>query len=212
MSDKPLVIAMPKGRILKKAAKLFKAAGYDIDAVFDDSRKLVYECGPLRVLVLRSSDVPTYVGYGAADAGVAGSDVIEEAGRDLYEPLDLQIAPCRMVVAEPKDHPVDERSQMHIRIATKYPKITRKYLQTHGITAEVIKLSGAIELGPLTGLADRIVDLVESGETLRQNGLVEVRTIMQISSRLVVNPASLKLRSAELTELIERLEQQVAAS
>jgi ATP phosphoribosyltransferase len=212
MSQRPLVIALPKGRILEHAARLFEGAGYDISAVFDDSRKLVYECGPLRVLVLRSSDVPTYVGYGAADAGVAGSDVLDEAGRDLYEPLDLQIAPCRMVIAEPADRPVDERSQMHIRIATKYPKITRRYLQTNGLTAEVIKLSGAIELGPLTGLADRIVDLVESGETLRQNGLIEVRTIMQVSSRLVVNPASLKLRSAELTQLIDRLEQQVMAS
>ena len=211
MSDRPLVVALPKGRILEHAARLFASAGYDISAVFDDSRKLVYDCGPLRVLVLRSSDVPTYVGYGAADAGVAGSDVLDESGRDLYEPLDLDIAPCRMVIAEHADRPVDERSQMHIRIATKYPNITRRYLQTHGFTAEVIKLSGAIELGPLTGLADRIVDLVESGETLRQNGLVEVRTIMEVSSRLVVNPASLKLRSAELTDLIDRLEQQVAA-
>jgi len=207
--DRPLVVAMPKGRIMKEAAALFAAAGFDLSPLMSDSRKLVHDCGPLRVLVLRSSDVPTYVEYGAADVGVAGRDVLDEQGRDLYEPLDLGIGACRMVVAEPSARPVDERSQMHVRIATKFPNITRRYLQRRGLHAEVIKLGGAIELGPLTGLADRIVDLVQSGETLRQNGLVEVHTIMQVSSRLVVNPANLKLRPAALSDLIGRLEKHV---
>ncbi len=207
--DRPLVVAMPKGRIMKEAAALFAEAGFDLSPLMSDSRKLVHDCGPLRVLVLRSSDVPTYVEYGAADVGVAGRDVLDEQGRDLYEPLDLGIGACRMVVAEPSARPVDERSQMHVRIATKFPNITRRYLQRRGLHAEVIKLGGAIELGPLTGLADRIVDLVQSGETLRQNGLVEVDTIMQVSSRLVVNPANLKLRPAALSDLIGRLEKHV---
>jgi len=211
-SDHPLVVALPKGRILKKAVALFGAAGFDLSETQDSSRRLIYDCGPLRVLLLRSSDVPVYVDYGAADVGIVGRDVLDEQNRDLYEPLDLRIAACRMVVAQPKDRPVDVRSQMHLRIATKYPTITKRYLQQRGITAEVIKLSGAIELGPLTGLADQIVDLVESGETLRQNGLVEVHTIMPVTSRLVVNPASLKLRSAAISELIGRLEAQVGSA
>lgn len=206
---RPLTIALPKGRILQDAVRLFDAAGYSLGAALDGSRKLVYEAGPLRLLLLRSSDIPVYVGYGAADVGIAGKDVLDEHGGDLYEPLDLGIGPCRMIVAEPADRPVDERSQMHLRVATKYPRITRRYLQERGVTAEVIKLGGAIELGPLTGLCDRIVDLTQTGETLRQNGLVEVDTIMQVTSRLVVNPASLKLRSAEISELIARLERHV---
>ena len=202
---RPLIVGIPKGRILKDAAELFARAGYDIEPALGDSRKLVHECGDVRVLILRSQDVPTYVDYGAADVGIAGSDVLEEQRRDLYEPLDLGIGVCRMVVAEPADEPVDEGAHMHLRVASKYPNITREYLQRRGITADVIKLAGAIELGPLTGLCDRIVDITETGETLRQNGLAEVDTIMDISSRLVVNPASLKLRQREVSELIDLL-------
>jgi ATP phosphoribosyltransferase len=209
---RPLILALPKGRILEEAAAVFAKAGYDLSPVFGDSRRLVHDCGPLRVLVLRSSDVPTYVAHGAADLGVAGSDVLDEADLSLYEPLDLDIGVCRMIVAERADEPIDERSQMHLRIATKYPRITRAYLQQRGLTAEIIELSGAIELGPLTGLCDRIVDITQTGETLRQNGLVEVDTITRISSRLVVNPASLKLRGPRLAELLARLEAALAAS
>jgi ATP phosphoribosyltransferase len=209
---RPLILALPKGRILEEAAAVFAKAGYDLSPVFGDSRRLVHDCGPLRVLVLRSSDVPTYVAHGAADLGVAGSDVLDEADLSLYEPLDLDIGVCRMIVAERADEPIDERSQMHLRIATKYPRITRAYLQQRGLTAEIIELSGAIELGPLTGLCDRIVDITQTGETLRQNGLIEVDTITRISSRLVVNPASLKLRGPRLAELLARLEAALAAS
>jgi ATP phosphoribosyltransferase len=207
---RPLILALPKGRILEEAAAVFARAGYDLGPVLGDSRRLVHDCGPLRVLVLRSSDVPTYVAHGAADLGVAGSDVLDEADLSLYEPLDLDIGVCRMIVAERADEPIDERSQMHLRIATKYPRITRAYLQQRGLTAEIIELSGAIELGPLTGLCDRIVDITQTGETLRQNGLVEVDTIARISSRLVVNPASLKLRGPRLAELLARLEAALA--
>jgi ATP phosphoribosyltransferase len=218
--SRPIILAVPKGRILDEAAAVFARAGYDLSPVLGDSRRLVHDCGPLRVLVLRSSDVPTYVAHGAADAGVAGSDVLDEDGRDLFEPLDLAIGRCRMIVAE-RVAPVpshgepsrwdelSDRAQAHLRVATKYPRTTRAYLQRKGITAEVIKLSGAIELGPLTGLCDRIVDITQTGETLRQNGLVEIDTVAQVSSRLVVNPARLKLDGDRLGALIEALERSV---
>jgi ATP phosphoribosyltransferase len=193
---------MPKGRILDDAAAIFARAGYPL--TLDDSRKLVHECGPLRVLVLRNSDIPTYVAHGAADVGVVGSDVLDEEGRELFEPLDLGIGRCRMIVAERADAPVD--SQAHLRIATKYPRTTRAYLHRKGITAEVIELSGAIELGPLTGLCERIVDITQTGETLRQNGLVEVDTVAEVSARLVVNPARLKLDGARIGGMIDALE------
>jgi ATP phosphoribosyltransferase len=229
---RPIILALPKGRILEEAAAVFRRAGFDLSPVLGDSRRLVHDCGPLRVLVLRSSDVATYVAHGAADAGVAGSDVLDEEGRDLFEPLDLAIGRCRMIVAEraepaapgpggPGGHisttwhathaasawdDAADRAQAHLRVATKYPRTTRAYLQRRGITAEVIKLSGAIELGPLTGLCDRIVDITQTGETLRQNGLVEIDTVAQVSSRLVVNPARLKLDGDRLAALIDALE------
>jgi ATP phosphoribosyltransferase len=209
MTTKPVVLAMPKGRILDEAAEVFARAGYDLSALKSNTRKLIIDCGTLRVLVLRSSDIATYVAHGAADIGIAGSDVLDEEARDLYEPLDLAIGRCRMIVAERADARVDEKAQAHIRVATKYPRTTRAYLQRRGLTAEVIKLSGAIELGPLTGLCERIVDITQTGETLRQNGLVEVDTVAEVSSRLVVNPARLKLDGDRLGALIDALERAV---
>lgn len=206
---RPIILALPKGRILDEAAALFAKAGHDLSPVFSDGRRLVHECGTIRVLVLRNSDVATYVSHGAADVGVAGSDVLDEEGRELYEPLDLGIGRCRMIVAERADARVDERAQAHVRVATKYPRTTKAYLLRRGLTAEVIKLSGAIELGPLTGLCERIVDITQTGETLRQNGLVEVDTVGQVSSRLVVNPARLKLDGDRLGALIDALEHAV---
>jgi ATP phosphoribosyltransferase len=208
-SNRPIILALPKGRILEEAAAVFGRAGYDLSPVFAETRKLVLECGLIRVLVLRNSDIATYVAHGAADIGVAGSDVLDEEGRELYEPLDLHIGQCRMIVAERADARIDARAQAHIRVATKYPNITRDYLLRRGLTAEVIKLSGAIELGPLTGLCERIVDITQTGETLRQNGLVEVDTVCQVSSRLVVNPARLKLDGDRLGALIDALERAV---
>lgn len=206
---KPVVLAMPKGRILDEASEVFARAGYDLSSLKSNSRKLIHDCGALRVLVLRSSDIATYVSHGAADIGIAGSDVLDEEAKELYEPLDLGIGRCRMIVAERTDARVDERTQAHIRVATKYPKTTRAYLHRKGLTAEVIKLSGAIELGPLTGLCERIVDITQTGETLRQNGLVEVDTVAEVSSRLVVNPARLKLDGDRLGALIDALERAV---
>lgn len=207
--NRPMILAMPKGRILEEGAAVFARAGYDLSPVLGDSRRLVHECGPLRVLVLRSSDIATYVALGAADLGIAGSDVLDEEGRDLFEPLDLGIGRCRMIVAERAEARIDDRAQAHLRVATKYPRTTRAYLQRKGITAEVIKLSGAIELGPLTGLCDRIVDITQTGETLRQNGLVEIDRVADVSTRLVVNPARLKLDGDRLGALIEALERAV---
>jgi ATP phosphoribosyltransferase len=201
---RPIILALPKGRILDEAAGVFARAGYDLAPVLENTRKLVIDCGRVRVLVLRNSDVPTYVAHGAADVGVVGSDVLDEEGRDLYEPLDLGIGRCRMIVAQKADAAADELA--HLRIATKYPRTTKAYLAKKGITAEVIKLSGAIELGPLTGLCERIVDITQTGETLRQNGLVEIDTVAQVSSRLVVNPARLKLDGDRLGALIDSLE------
>ncbi|RMH43361.1 MAG: ATP phosphoribosyltransferase [Deltaproteobacteria bacterium] len=201
-----MVIAIPKGRVLAQAIDLLRRAGYAVGDGIRTSRRLVHDAGPLRLLVLRGQDVPTYVDYGAADVGIAGSDVLDEQGRDLYEPLDLGIGRCRMVVAEAVDAPVVDAAPIHMRVATKYPNLTRRHLQARGITAEIIKLSGSIELAPLLGLAHRIVDLVETGETLRQNGLREVETIADVSARLVVNPARLKLRTDQISELIDRLE------
>jgi len=211
-SNRPIILALPKGRILEEAAAVFGRAGYDLSPVFAETRKLVLECGLIRVLVLRNSDIATYVAHGAADIGVAGSDVLDEEGKGLYEPLDLKIGQCRMIVAERADARIDATlgmAQAHIRVATKYPNLTRDYLLRRGLTAEVIKLSGAIELGPLTGLCERIVDITQTGETLRQNGLVEVDTVCQVSSRLVVNPARLKLDGDRLGALIDALERAV---
>jgi len=202
---KPIVLAMPKGRVLEEAVALFARAGFDLHATLGETRQLVHDVAGLRVLVVRGADVPTYVEHGAADLGVAGRDVLEEEGPDLYQPLDLGIGACRLSVAEPEDRPVDERALLHVRIATKYPHLTRRWLESRGLFAEIIKLSGSIELGPLTGLADRIVDLVSSGQTLRANRLREVEVIMPVTSRLVVNRASLKLRGDEIDAIVRRL-------
>jgi ATP phosphoribosyltransferase len=162
-----------------------------------------------RIMDEAAAVLPTYVALGAADVGVAGSDVLDEDGRDLYEPLDLGIGKCRMIVAERRDARADD-TQIHLRIATKYPRLTTAYLQRRGIHAEVIELSGSIELGPLTGLCHRIVDITQTGETLKQNGLVEIDTVCDVSTRLVVNPASLKLRGPLIATLIDRLEHAIS--
>jgi ATP phosphoribosyltransferase len=209
-STAPLTLALPKGRIADEAVALFARAGYDLSPTQAATRKLVFDCGPLRVLQVKPGDVPTYVSHGAADLGVAGLDTLAEEGHDLYEPLDLGIGACRLAVAEPVDRPVDERAALHLRVATKYPNLTGRWLQSRGLTAEIIKIHGSVELAPLTGLAERIVDLVSSGATLRDNGLREVETILPVTSRLVVNRAVLKLRGPEVAALLERLRGAIA--
>ncbi len=198
---------------MKQALKLLAKIGIEPPEPMEESRKLIFEDREkgLRFLVVKPTDVPTYVEYGAADIGVAGKDVLLEQERDVYEPLDLKIGRCRMMVAEPAALSAkDDPSQWtNIRIATKYPNITEKYFASKGIQIEMIKLYGSIELAPLIGLSERIVDLVETGETLRQNGLVEVEEIMKITSRLIVNRASLKIKGARIAEIIEGLRKEV---
>jgi ATP phosphoribosyltransferase len=206
-----ITLAVPKGRVQDEAIALFARAGVDLSPIQDGSRKLVFElpAAELRVLVVRDADVPTYVEHGAADCGIAGRDVLEERGSDLYEPLDLKIGGCRLAVAEPIDPPArvvdDEGRGAHLRYCTKFPNLTRRHLEATGTVADVIKLSGSVELGPLTGLCDRIVDVVSSGETLRQHRLREIETILDVSSRLVVNRASWKVRRRPIDALLARL-------
>jgi ATP phosphoribosyltransferase len=204
-----LTIALPRGRILDEALVLFAKAGIDLGAADKAraGRRLIIPVPEhdMRVLIVRDTDVPAYVEHGAADFGIAGRDVLEEQDRDLYEPIDLGIGRCRMVVAEPEGRPVDESAHVHLRYATKFPEITRRHLQARGTVAEIIKLYGSIEIAPLVGLADRIVDLVSTGETLRQHHLREVETIFEVSARLCVGRAAAKLHSERIDALVARL-------
>jgi ATP phosphoribosyltransferase len=204
----PLVIALPKGRILKTLAPLLERAGIDSAPLLADDRTLIRDGGAsIRFLLLKPDDVPTYVEYGAADLGVCGRDVLVERACDLYQPLDLGIGRCRMVVAgvagraAPPDVP---------RVATKYARIAAEHFARRGAQAEIVHVQGSVELAPLTGLADLIVDLVETGETLAQNGLEVKDEIMKISSVLVANRASYKLRQAEMRPLVDKLRANVA--
>jgi ATP phosphoribosyltransferase len=205
-----LTIAIPKGRILEESIELFGKIGIDLSGMLDDSRKLVFDYPQqgLRALIVRATDVPTYVEYGCADLGIVGKDTLLEQEKDLYEPLDLKFGYCRMVVAEPANRSVnaDPTRWSHVRVATKYPTVAERHFSAQGVQAEIIKLYGSIELGPLVGLAEQIVDLVSSGETLRQNGLVEVETIAEITTRLVVNRASLKTKHQRIRAIIDGLE------
>jgi ATP phosphoribosyltransferase len=210
-----ITFALPKGRIMQDAMALFARIGITCPEMADESRKLVLE-NPVdryRFMAVRATDVPTYVEYGCADVGVVGKDTLLEQSKDLYEPLDLQFGYCRMVVAEPKVlHAVtDAAAWSNIRVATKYPNVTERFFAAKGIQVEVIKLYGSIELAPLVGLAERIVDLVSTGATLRDNGMVEVETIAEITSRLIVNRASLKTKHGRITRIIEGLEQVIGS-
>ncbi|MBI5286545.1 MAG: ATP phosphoribosyltransferase [Deltaproteobacteria bacterium] len=210
-----LIIALPKGRVLKEAVGLFQQMGVDCRGVLKDERRLIFEtpgAGP-KFMIIRAQDVPTYVEYGSADAGIVGKDVLLEGSWDVYEPLDLGIGYCRMVVAEPKE--LSQRDNpahwTHIRVATKYPNITMRHFQNKGIQVEIIKLYGSVELSPLLGLSERVVDLVATGETLRRNGLVEVEEIMKVTSKLIVNRASLKTKPERIKRLIEDLKRVVSS-
>lgn len=210
-----ITIALPKGRNLKPSVELFRRAGLDFTEALGEGRKLIFEApaASASAMVIRDKDVPVYVEEGAADMGVAGGDVLAERGADLYEPLDLGFGRCRMVVAEPaelssKDNPAE---WTHIRVATKFPNVTEAHFAGRGVQIEVITLYGSIELAPLAGLSERIVDLVSTGETLRQNGLVEVERIMDVTARLVVNRASLKTKSERVRRMIKDLSGALAA-
>ena len=209
----PLIFAVPKGRILDEALPLMARAGLVPEPGFHDkdNRALSFACAgsDARIIRVRAFDVATFVAHGAAQAGIVGSDVVEEfAYPDLYAPVDLDIGHCRLSVAEPAGAATDA-SASHLRVATKYPSLTRRWFEAQGIQAECVKLNGAMELAPGLGLAGRIVDLVSSGRTLADNGLVETGRILDISARLIVNRAALKT-DQRVGELVERFRALVA--
>ena len=205
-----ITFALPKGRIMQDSMELFGQIGITCPEMKEESRKLVFENPEqkFRFMAVRATDVPTYVEYGCADLGVVGKDTLLEQGKNLYEPLDLKFGYCRLVVAEPEslkesDNPLN---WSNIRVATKYPNITERYFSAKGIQVELIKLYGSIELAPLVGLSERIVDLVSTGGTLKANKLVEVETIAEVTSRLIANRASLKTKHRQISSIIDRLE------
>ncbi len=214
---RPLIIAVPKGRILSEALPLLAAAGIHPEASFsdEDSRALRFATDnpAIELIRVRAFDVATFVAHGAAQLGIVGSDVLVEfAYSELYAPVDLGIGHCRLSVAEPVALAAqdDPRGWSHVRVATKYPHVTQSHFARRGVQAECVKLNGAMELAPTLGLAPRIVDLVSSGRTLKENGLVEVERIMDVTSRLVVNRAAMKTRG-DVVPLVEAFRRIVAA-
>jgi len=200
-----MIIAVSKGRILTETLPLLAQAGVVPTESPETSRKLIFDTSVpgVQLLVIRATDVPTFVDNGAADLGVSGKDVLIEYGGDgLYEPLDLNIARCRMALAAPEGFVLNGN---RVRVATKYVRIAAAYFAARGIQADFVKLYGSMELAPLVGLADCIVDLVDTGNTLRANGLVELEEIMSISSRLIVNKASMKMKHDQVRGFIDRL-------
>lgn len=208
--NQSITIAVCKGRILAEALPLLASAGVIPQDDPNSSRKLVFATGvtDVRLMIVRGADAATYVRFGAADLGIMGKDqLMEEGGDGMYELADLNIARCRLVVAEPQrlaDHD-DPAEWQRLRIATKYPNITKRHLAAKGIQTEAIKLYGSMELAPLAGLADRIVDLVDTGNTLKANGLVEMEQVAEITSRLVANPAAMKLKQPRIGELADAI-------
>ncbi|MGD8547274.1 MAG: ATP phosphoribosyltransferase [Thiohalophilus sp.] len=200
-----LTIALSKGRIYKETLPLLKHAGIEPLDDPETSRKLILDTNvdDIKLVIIRATDVPTYVQYGAADIGVAGKDVLmEHGGEGLYEPLDLKIASCKMMIAGPKGTSVPEG---RVRICTKYVNVARRYFAEQGKQVEIIKLYGSMELGPIVGLSDFIVDLVDTGNTLKANGLEPLEHMADISSRLIVNKASMKMKHARVKALIDRI-------
>jgi ATP phosphoribosyltransferase len=204
----PLTVALSKGRLTEDALVYLARAGYAVPANGDGGRKLVLDGadGRLRYIMVKPADVPVFVEYGAADMGIAGLDVVREAERDVYEPLLLPFGRCRLVVAGPGDRPdLPLRLERSPRVATKFPRLTEAFFRKRGVAAELIVMSGSVELAPLVGLADLIVDLVQTGTTLRENGLIELRTILESQAMLITNRASYRLRATEVRELIDGL-------
>lgn len=201
-----LTIALAKGRIGDKSVQLLKEAGLNCDSINGESRKLVFtdETNKIKFILVKPADVPTYVEYGSADIGIVGKDVLLEENRDLYEPLDLGFGKCIMAVAGLKG--MDLKDRRALKVATKFPNIAAKYFSSIGMDVSIIKLSGSVELAPIIGLSDVIVDLVETGSTLKENGLEVKIEIAKISARVVVNKASMKLEDKRILDLIDKLE------
>ncbi len=211
-----ITIALSKGRIFDETVPLLKAAGIVARENPEASRKLILATNrrEVRLIIVRASDVPTYVQYGGADLGVAGKDILDEHGSaGLYQPLDLKIAKCRMMVAVRRDFDYASavRQGARLKVATKYVQTAREHFAAKGVHVDLIKLYGSMELAPLTGLADAIVDLVSTGGTLKANNLVAVEEVAQVSSRLIVNQAALKLKRAEIQPLIDAFTRAVSA-
>ena len=205
-----LTIALPKGKLFSLSAHLFEKIGLTADHMNEKSRKLVISNDELKVqfIISKTSDVPTYVEYGAADIGIIGKDVLLESGQDVYELLDLGFGKCRLMMAVPRE---EKRAHLmdyaHTRVATKYPHIAEQFFAQHGIQMEYIKLNGSIELGPIVGLSESIVDIVETGTTLVENDLEEIAHIMDVSARLIVNRMSFKLKFDRIYKIVNDLKQ-----
>ena len=205
-----LTIALPKGKLFSLSARLFEKIGITADHMSEKSRKLVISNDELKVqfIISKTSDVPTYVEYGAADIGIIGKDVLLESGQDVYELLDLGFGKCRLMMAVPRE---EKRAYLmdyaHTRVATKYPHIAEQFFARQGMQMEYIKLNGSIELGPIVGLSESIVDIVETGTTLAENDLEEIAHIMDVSARLIVNRVSFKLKFDRIYKIVNDLKQ-----
>jgi ATP phosphoribosyltransferase len=202
-------MALPRGRTLEGALTLLQGIGFDCQVLANESRRLLIEFPERRVrfLLLRGADIPTYVEYGAADMGIVGKDILLEQQKDIYEPLDLKFGFCRLVVAQPaqRQRPMDALHWSNIKVATTFPRLTEAHFNRKGIQVEIIYLGGAVELAPLVGLSDLVVDLVQTGRTLRENGLIEVEEIVQSTARLVVNRASQKTKYEPIMQMIQQI-------
>lgn len=196
-------MALSKGKLLAGSESLFRRAGLPFPG--EEGRRLVVPLDGLRFLFVKDADVPTYVEHGVADCGIAGRDVLLEMGSDVYEPLDLGFGLCRLVVASPRDAAFDVHAASSVRVATKYPRVAGRHFLEHGISAEVVKLAGSVEMAPGLGLADCIVDVVETGRTLEENGLVVVEEVAASSARLIVNRASYHARRGDVSRLLDTL-------
>jgi ATP phosphoribosyltransferase len=203
-----LVIAIAKGRFLDPSLEMLGQVGVSFEENLADSRRLIFDSkdGNYRVILVKPVDVPTYVEYGAADAGITGRDVLLESGADVLQPLDLGFGRCKLAVAAPTGTLFSDSDRAVMRVATKYPTIALNYFNSKNIPVEIIPLSGSIELGPLVGLADQIVDLVETGRTLHENGLEIVDVIAESSARLVINRANYQTKRAEVVRFVDALE------
>lgn len=205
-----LTVALPKGKLFARTAALLAQAGYACADLREDSRRLVLtdEAHCTRFIITKTMDLPTYVEYGAADLGIIGKDVLLEEQKDVYELLDLGFGRCRMVVAVPEARRLEKLSDYaHMRVATKYPRTAERYFQRMGMQMEIIRLNGSIELAPIVGLAELIVDLVETGRTLRENRLVEIAQVHVSTARLIANRVSYKLQFARVNAVMEKLRQ-----
>ncbi|MDR0294465.1 MAG: ATP phosphoribosyltransferase [Oscillospiraceae bacterium] len=215
--DTPIRIALAKGRLEKQCRALFARAGYDCSALENPGRRLIHTLpngaglAPLEAVLAKAPDVVTYVSRGVCGLGVAGKDTVMEQGGPFYETLDLKLGACRFALAAPEGT-VFFGGAGHKRVATKFPNITRRFLSELGVDAEIIRIEGSCELAPLLGLADAIVDIVETGATLRENGLAVLRELFPLSARLIVNVAAYKLRRAEIDRLTERLRESLPPS